>query len=639
MAGGKGTRLRPLTCGIPKPMVPVANRPMMEHIIYLLRDHGFKQLIATLCYMPDSIKDYFADGSEFGCEISYSVENVPLGTFGSVRNLGKFTDETFVVISGDTVTDIDLTKAIEYHKTKKAMATIVLTRVSSPLEYGVVITDLDGKINRFLEKPGWGEVFSDTVNTGIYILEPEVMDLLGEGQEFDFSRDLFPMMLDKKMPLYGYVSEGYWCDIGTIEQYQKTHSDIMSGLVDVKIGGNEIDDKIWIGDGCEIEKGAKLIAPVIIGPQTRISKRAVIGDHSVIGSRCLISEESEIRRSIIWNNCYIGNSVQVRGALVCSRTSLKPHSLLFEESVVGEGCSIGDGACIKSKVKIWPDKVIDSGSHVNSSIVWGTKLNKRLFGSNGISGITNIEMTPEFASNIGASYGSCFEERGKVILGCDNKRSSEIIKDSIACGLMSSGINVMDIGSSITSITRFSVYNENINGGIHVRTLHGMPDVTLLEVLDCKGINIDRSFERKIENACFTEDFRRVNYESVGIKTNVESAFEGYVDAVIKTMDVESVNDSNLKIVFYCENPDVDNILSAIAQRIDVDMVKSGYNRRTDFDEKSVQSKLYKKTNRRTDKHLFALIEDVAKNTASLGILFDGNAQNVILRTSSIGRK
>ena len=189
----------------------------------------------------------------------------------------------------------------------------MLTKVSNPLEYGVVITDTEGRINRFLEKPSWGEVFSDTVNTGIYILEPEVMELFEEGREFDFSKNLFPMMLENKMPLYGYVADGYWCDVGTLEQYRQTHSDIMSGLVDVRIGGNEIDDNIWIGEGSEIEKGAKLIAPVIIGPQTRISRRAVVGDHSVIGSRCLVSEDSEIRRSVIWSNCYMGNGTQVRG--------------------------------------------------------------------------------------------------------------------------------------------------------------------------------------------------------------------------------------------------------------------------------------------------------------------------------------
>ncbi len=632
MAGGKGTRLRPLTCGMPKPMVPVANRPMMEHIVYLLEKHGFKEMIATLCYMPDSIRDYFTDGSEFGCEMSYSIEDVPLGTAGSVKKLGKFTDETFVVISGDALTDIDLTKAVEYHKKNGASATIVLTKVSNPLEYGVVITDAEGRINRFLEKPSWGEVFSDTVNTGIYILEPEVMELFEEGREFDFSKNLFPMMLENKMPLYGYVADGYWCDVGTLEQYRQTHSDIMSGLVDVRIGGNEIDDNIWIGEGSEIEKGAKLIAPVIIGPQTRISRRAVVGDHSVIGSRCLVSEDSEIRRSVIWSNCYMGNGTQVRGAIVCARTSLKAHSSLFEEATVGEGCSIGEGACVKSGVKIWPDKVIDAGTHVNSSIIWGTKWNKRLFGTNGISGITNVEMTPEFASSVGASYGSCLPERSKVALGCDGKRSSEIIKDSIACGLMSSGIDVVDVGTGTTSVTRFAIYEENVRGGIHVRASSSDPDVTVLEFLDYRGINIDKGFERKIENACFTEDFRRANHESVGTKTTVESAFEGYVEAMMKNVDVQSINDAKMKVVFHCDNPNVDDVLTAVAQHVDIDVVKSGYRRRTDGEGGDNRSKTYEIDQPFCSaEHLTELVGDVVRNEASLGILFDRNAQKSIL--------
>lgn len=169
MAGGKGTRLRPLTCNKPKPMVPIVNRPMMEHIIYLLKKHGFEDVWITLFYLPELIQNYFGDGTDFGMKIRYSLEDSPLGTAGSVKKIINEFTETFLVISGDALTDINLEEAVRFHKEKKAKATIVLTKVASPLEYGVVIADQQGKVNRFLEKPGWGEVFSDTVNTGIYI--------------------------------------------------------------------------------------------------------------------------------------------------------------------------------------------------------------------------------------------------------------------------------------------------------------------------------------------------------------------------------------------------------------------------------------------------------------------------------------
>src|SRR5437879_5694623 len=183
MAGGEGSRLRPLTSGVPKPLVPVVGKPVMEHILRLLRQHGITDVVVTLQYLGSAIRDYFGDGSDFGVDITYVVEDAPLGTAGSVKNAQEYLDEPFIVISGDALTDIDLGKVMAYHKEKGASATIVLTSVSNPLEFGVVITNPDGTINRFLEKPSWGEVFSDQVNTGIYVIEPEVLDLLGDRRD------------------------------------------------------------------------------------------------------------------------------------------------------------------------------------------------------------------------------------------------------------------------------------------------------------------------------------------------------------------------------------------------------------------------------------------------------------------------
>ena len=237
MAGGKGTRLRPLTCNKPKPMVPIVNRPMMEHIIYLLQKHGFNEVWITLFYLPELIRNYFGDGSEFGMKINYSLEETPLGTAGSVKKVVDNLNDTFLVISGDALTDINLEKAIKFHKAKKVKATIVLTKVPNPLEYGVVIADQKGEVKRFLEKPGWGEVFSDTVNTGIYILEPEVFNLFESGSEFDFSKNLFPMLLDKGESIGGFVADGYWSDIGNLEQYRQAHYDVLTGKVKGSIPG------------------------------------------------------------------------------------------------------------------------------------------------------------------------------------------------------------------------------------------------------------------------------------------------------------------------------------------------------------------------------------------------------------------
>ena len=273
MAGGQGTRLRPLTSNQPKPMVPVVNKPIMEHIVELLRKHGFGQVVVTLQFLPTVITNYFGDGSAWGVDMNYVTEESPLGTAGSVRNARSFLDRTFVVVSGDAITDIDLTAAVRFHSERGAMVTIVLKKAPDPLEFGLVITEEDGRIARFLEKPGWGEVFSDTINTGIYIIEPDVLNLIPDDRPYDFSKELYPQMLENGLPLYGYVAEGYWTDVGNHEQYLAAHRDILDGLVDVEVPGHKLENNVWIGDGVEIDEDAKLSGPLLIGNHVKVEAR------------------------------------------------------------------------------------------------------------------------------------------------------------------------------------------------------------------------------------------------------------------------------------------------------------------------------------------------------------------------------
>jgi mannose-1-phosphate guanylyltransferase/phosphomannomutase len=265
MAGGSGTRLRPLTCDLPKPMVPILNRPIAEHIINLLKRHQISEVIATLHYLPDVLRDYFQDGSDFGVQMTYAVEeDQPLGTAGCVKNIAELLDETFLVISGDSITDFDLTAAIEFHKQKQSKATLVLTRVPNPIEFGVVITDEEGKIKRFLEKPSTSEIFSDTVNTGIYILEPEVLDYLPANIESDFSKDLFPLLLAQNEPMYGYIAQGYWCDVGHLEAYREAQYDALDRKVKLDFGYKEVSPGFWLGQNTFIDQTASIETPVTL---------------------------------------------------------------------------------------------------------------------------------------------------------------------------------------------------------------------------------------------------------------------------------------------------------------------------------------------------------------------------------------
>lgn len=219
----------------------------MEYAIELLKKHGIYRIAVTLQYLPEHIKDYFGNGSAWGVELYYFVEESPLGTAGSVKNAEDFLDEPFIVVSGDALTDFDLSKAIDFHFRAASQATLVLTTVDAPLEYGVVVTHNDGRIRRFLEKPGWGEVFSDQVNTGIYILQPEVLGEIPSGGMYDFSKNLFPKLFEQQKPLFGYVASGYWCDIGNLEQYRHAHEDLLSGRVRLPLPGVELAPGVRTG--------------------------------------------------------------------------------------------------------------------------------------------------------------------------------------------------------------------------------------------------------------------------------------------------------------------------------------------------------------------------------------------------------
>ena len=227
MAGGEGTRLRPLTSNQPKPMVPIVGKPCMEHIVELLKEHGFDDIVVTLAFMPQAIRGYFGAGESHGVSIRYSVEESPMGTAGSVKLAEDALDESFLVISGDALCDIDLGALVRFHEEKEALVTIGLKSVDNPLEFGIVVTDEDGRIERFLEKPSWGQVFTDTINTGIYVLDPEVLRHVPEGRPFDFSKELFPLLLEMGRPLYGYVADGYWQDIGNLDQFRQANFDAL----------------------------------------------------------------------------------------------------------------------------------------------------------------------------------------------------------------------------------------------------------------------------------------------------------------------------------------------------------------------------------------------------------------------------
>jgi len=355
LVGGEATRLLPLTCNIPKAMVPVLNIPFLEHVIRYLNEHRVRDIILAQGYLLESIESYFGDGSQLGVKLSYTVEDTPLGTAGAVKNGERYLDETFLVLNGDIFTDLDITAMIGTHREKKAKVTIALTPVDDPTSYGLIETTAESRVTRFLEKPSWSQVTTKMINAGTYVVESEVLSQIPPQVNFSFERDLFPLLLEQGEPIYAYPSAAYWMDIGTPEKYLQLHRDLLSGKSsqytfasgeEVLIGGQshiqvtaEVKGTVVIGDNCSIGGGVKLIGPV------------------VIGSGCTILEDAVIEESIIWRNAWLGRGVKLKSSIVADNCCLNANSII-EGSILGDKVTVGSGSKLEPGSKIWPGTTV-----------------------------------------------------------------------------------------------------------------------------------------------------------------------------------------------------------------------------------------------------------------------------------------
>lgn len=550
MAGGSGTRLRPLTCDLPKPMVPILNRPIAEHIVNLLKRNGITEIVATLYYLPDVMRDYFHDGRDFGVQMTYAVEeDQPLGTAGCVKNIADLLDDTFLVISGDSVTDFDLQAAIAFHRAKGSKATLVLTRVPNPIEFGVVITDGDNRIQRFLEKPSTSEIFSDTVNTGTYILEPEVLDYLPDNQESDFSKDLFPLLLEKGEPMFGYVADGYWCDVGHLDAYREAQYDALHQKVVVDYAYKETSPGVWIGENTQIDPSTQINPPVLIGNNCRIGPRTILEPGTVIGDNVTIGSDADLKRPIIWNGAIVGDEVHLRACSIARGARVDRRSHVLEGAVIGPLSTIGEEAQISPGVRVWPSKRIESGATLNINLIWGNTAQRNLFGQRGVSGLANIDITPEFAVKLGAAYGSTLKPGSHVTVSRDQRSISRMVSRSLIAGLMSVGVNVQNLEATAIPVARSVLAQLGVAGGIHVRLHPDRPDYVLIEFFDEKGIDIPKGKEKKIEGAYFKEDLRRSQIHEIGTVAYPSQVVSTYATAFEKHLNVDALINSQAKVV------------------------------------------------------------------------------------------
>ncbi|HZJ26782.1 MAG TPA: sugar phosphate nucleotidyltransferase [Acidimicrobiia bacterium] len=573
LAGGEGTRLRPLTSNQPKPMLPMVNRPMLEHIVHLLAEHGFDDIVVTVAFLANQIRNYFGDGSDFGVRMRYASEDSPLGTAGSVRNAAEELDDTFLVISGDVLTDIDLTRFVQAHRDAGAFGSIALKRVEDPVEFGIVITRADGSIERFLEKPTWGQVFSDTINTGIYVLEPEVFDFIPEGEVVDFSGDVFPVVLERGKPLFGHVVEGYWEDVGTLEAYGRAHADILDGRVRVSINGFELSDGVWLGEGADLDPAASVSGPVVIGDNCRIEAGAQLRPYTVLGSDVVVKTDAYIERSVVHDHGYVGPNADLRGTVVGRSGDIRAHARIREGAVLGDECFVGDYALINSDVKVYPFKTVEPGAVINDSIVWESRGARTRFGRRGVSGLANVDITAERAARLAMAYGSALKKGSTVVASRDTSRVARALKHSISGGLNLAGVTVDDVELATVPLTRFEVKNSLAQGGFSVRLMPGDPASVTIRFFDSSGRDIDEGTQRKIERLLSREDFRRAFAGDIGDIVYPPRALEFYTAALEGSVDAERVRDRGFKVVLDYSNGAASLVMPSVLSKLGADVL------------------------------------------------------------------
>jgi mannose-1-phosphate guanylyltransferase/phosphomannomutase len=548
MAGGEGTRLRPLTSNQPKPMVPIVGKPCMEHILELLRRHGFTDVVVTVAFLPQAIRSYFGDGDTLGMSIEYSVEESPLGTAGSVRLASGVLEETFLVISGDALCDIDLGALVATHREKGASVTIGLKSVDNPLEFGIVVTDEDGRIERFLEKPSWGQVFSDTINTGIYVLEPEVLKHVPTNRPYDFSKELFPLLLEMGRPLYGHVCEGYWQDIGNLDQYRQANFDALEERVRLEIPGIRLRGNIWVGEGADVDLDA-VEGPASVGANSRIATGATVGPYSVLGASVTLRERARTTRSVIDGATHIGRSALIEGAILGRNCDIRAHVRVHEGVSIGDNVTLGAESVVMPGVRIYPYKEVETGAQIFESLIWESRASTRLFGRDGVSGLVNVDLTPEVAVRLAAALGTTIERGGRVCASREASSACRMVKRAVITGLTSTGIDVADLRVLPSPVNRHMLKVEGYDAGVHVGTSATDPEVVQIRIFEPPGIVLGPALQKEIEKHFSRGELRRVGYEEVGAIAYPARVRESYARDLLDMLDSDAIRRRGFRLV------------------------------------------------------------------------------------------
>lgn len=527
MAGGEGSRLRPLTCDLPKPMARLLGKPVLEYILDLLSRHRVTHAALTLRYLPDSIIGHFPDAYYKGIALDFAEENEPLGTAGSVRNACRDSDSEILVISGDALCDFNLTAAMRFHRETGADVTIIANKVDDPREYGLIDIRENGRINAFIEKPAYSQAISDLANTGIYILSRRALDLIPADRAYDFAKDLFPLMLEKGMDLRCWEGSGYWCDIGDLESYIRCQRDMLYGRVDCEIAGTRDENGNIFAD--EAPQGEYVIeSPVYIGRNTRIEDGAHIECGCVVDDGCFIDKNVRVTGSVLLQNSHIARRARLTGALVCAGATVKPGAMLFEGSAIGAGAVVGEKATVNAGIKVWNKKVIQPSVIVAEHVKTGGGASG-FFDDDGITGDIGVELTPEFAARVGCAVGS-LNPGARIGVGYSNQQSAEVLAAAVASGVQCTGASVLDFGRNFQAQFEYSMNFCSLPLGIFVKG----DNRAALRVMSAGGIPANREIERGIEGFLSRGEFKRAAWDAMGDRVEMSGMVTLYKSQLLR---------------------------------------------------------------------------------------------------------
>ncbi|WP_243290561.1 sugar phosphate nucleotidyltransferase [Bacillus sp. FJAT-47783] len=554
LAGGKGERLTPLTCHLPKPMVPILNKPLMEYTIGLLKQYGITDIYITLNYLGYVIKDHFGNGKESGVHITYIEEEKPLGTAGGIKLCEQHLNETFLVISGDALTDLHLDEALSFHKSHQQICTVIAKAVNMPLDYGLIIGNPRTKqIEGFIEKPEWNEVCTNLVNTGIYIFEPDIFHFIKREVPTDFSQDIFPQLLKQKIPLHYYETAGYWSDIGSLEQYRQAQFDLLDRKVNLPLHAKEVQKGVWLEKDVYISNRAKYNPPIYIGKNSVISEDCEVKAYTVIGNDSYIHHGSYLERSILWPQQTVMENSQIIGATVGTGCIFEKNSIIFNGAVMGENVHVKREAKVGENVYIWPAKKIPPYSYEKEYVKWGSIENGSLFKARGVQGLSNVECTPEFSLKLALAFGSTINQHSLILVGSDGHPYSKTVAEIMNQSLLCTGVQTMCCAEDLaTPIFQYACRHEQVSYGVFIQSDRKGRE-TSIEFYTNKGVPIDTKLEQAVRKAFQYLNFRRVEGDKIGYEWRKRNVLDSYFSILKKKMD--GVSHANYHFAVMNETP------------------------------------------------------------------------------------